>query len=67
MAEATVTEMNSATVVVGTEFGYQATYFYGFFQRQPSQKTIDDQCMSPNLAYRFENRFDHFLFYKVNS
>ncbi len=66
MAEVAVTEVNSATVLVERNDGYQATYFYEFFQRQPTQVTIDDRCESPNLAYKFEKQFNHFLFYKVH-
>ncbi len=66
MGEVVINEMSGATVVVEKDDGYQATYFYKFFQRQPTQETIDARCRSPNLAYKFENRFDHFLFYKVN-
>ena len=59
--------MSSATVVVEKDDGYQATYFYDFFQTRPTPETIDDYCNRfPNVAYRFEEILNHFLIYKDN-
>jgi len=55
---------NSATIIVPIDKGYQLTYIYGFFEFNPDIKTIDVICGNPNIRYRFENNFNHFLFFK---
>ncbi|MFC1686811.1 hypothetical protein ACFL0E_00445 [Nanoarchaeota archaeon] len=55
---------HSATILVETDNGYQATYFYRYFIEKYNEEMIEIMCNSPNLGYQFEVKFDHFLFYK---
>ena len=54
--------MSNATIIFERENGYEAVYSYGKLPKG----VVERLQQSPNLGYRFEEHFQHFLFYKDN-
>ncbi len=63
--KSTVNKLRDVALIVGKDDGYEATYVCQFFKRKLTPETIEELCGRPHLAYRFENKFDHFLIYRV--